>query len=322
MFPLDDATITMFCSFFVSTINISVTRIHLADVKINSLYRHCNVVNLAEEAGPVRVEVVDLPSKPPIKICIYDKNADDKYISGYIRKGKLWESTNVEVIMGILKRNPQLVFIDVGANVGQYSLIAAKMGHRVVAVEALKRHVDMIHMSAQLNKVEDRLIVIHNAVSNNRRKAAIHQFPGNYGHSFIVNTTASRSGLKSKGHTPDSYRGDVAVETIKLGDLLEVTQISKAVMKIDIESHEPVAMQSSGKLLENNRIQYIFMEIGLFTLEEYASLKPAVDKMLCFLYNRNYVPYSYKMKKLPKYSWKKWGWDVIFKLENGTLPSG
>ena len=281
-----------------------------------SSHRHCNVIDLKKEAGPVLATVVDLTSKPPIKICIYANNSDDQFVSRAIRQGNVWESRLVDVIMGVLKRSNQLGLIDVGANVGQYSLIAAKMGHRVVAVEALKRHVDMIHMSAQLNNVEEKVVLIHNAVSNNRRKVAIYQYPGNPGHSFIVNTTASLNGLESNSHTSDSYKGDVEVQTIKLDDLLEVTQFSKAVMKIDIEGHEPFAILSSATFLEKIEIPYIFMEFGLFNRVEYASLKPVVDKMLSFLYSRHYVPYGYDMKQLPKSSWKRWPWEVILKLDD------
>ena len=42
---------------------------------------------------------------------------------------------------------------DTGANIGLYSLIAARMGHEVVAVEPYKQNLHHFHKAVQLGKV-------------------------------------------------------------------------------------------------------------------------------------------------------------------------
>ena len=49
---------------------------------------------------------------------------------------------------------------------GQYSLIAAAMGRRVLAVEARLAHVQMLHHAVVLNHFQENVTLVHNAISD------------------------------------------------------------------------------------------------------------------------------------------------------------
>ena len=273
---------------------------------------HCNVINLSAQPEYVKTSAVELASDPPINICIYPNDTADWYVSRTIRAGRLWEKPIVDLVAHVLRQDRNMGFIDIGANVGQYSLIAAKMGHQVVAVEALKRHINMMHKSVQLNNVKGNLILVHNAVSDGHRQVYIHQTPGNFGASHIINSTS-----KPSNNNEASNRGNVAVQSILLDDLLEVIRFRTAVMKIDIEGHEPIAILGGGQLFDRLAISHIFMESGYFSGIFFAKRKDIATKMLHFLYARGYIPYSSRsLKRLPQESWKSWPWDIFFKLES------
>lgn len=62
-----------------------------------------------------------------------------------------------ETIEAINNLEPKSVFWDIGANVGMYSLYAAKRGHRVYAFEPCSANYDVLCRNIRLNHFEDRI---------------------------------------------------------------------------------------------------------------------------------------------------------------------
>lgn len=60
----------------------------------------------------------------------------DTYISGTIMSGQIWEPDVLSVVQTYVK-GPESVFVDVGANIGYYSAMAATRGASVYSVEAV-----------------------------------------------------------------------------------------------------------------------------------------------------------------------------------------
>ena len=56
-------------------------------------------------------------------------------MSAHIRREGIWEPHIVKEFQNIMYSDPELGFIDIGANIGLYSLVALAMGHTVLAVE-------------------------------------------------------------------------------------------------------------------------------------------------------------------------------------------
>ncbi len=57
----------------------------------------------------------------------------DLYISGPIAAGGIYESHLLVLIMKALDNYPGALFINLGANLGVWTLFAAAMGHNVIA---------------------------------------------------------------------------------------------------------------------------------------------------------------------------------------------
>ena len=65
------------------------------------------------------------------KICLYPPE-HDIWISKVIIQTGVFERALVEFYVGKLLKNPDLAVIDVGANIGVYTLLAAAMGRQVI----------------------------------------------------------------------------------------------------------------------------------------------------------------------------------------------
>ena len=63
---------------------------------------------------------------------------NDELVSKSVRNGGLWERRVLTMVLRALsKLSSSSVLIDGGANVGEFTVMAAAMGHQVIAVEPM-----------------------------------------------------------------------------------------------------------------------------------------------------------------------------------------
>lgn len=80
---------------------------------------------------------------------------------------------------------PGSTVLDVGANVGIYTLLAAKRGARVFAIEADPKTVEMLRHNIELNGFEDRVTVFPMAVGEREGTVTLYRHEENRGHSNL-----------------------------------------------------------------------------------------------------------------------------------------
>ena len=75
-----------------------------------------------------------------------------EYISDYIRKYGCWEPITTEVLIEVFNaRKPNTVFVDIGANIGYFSFLAAQQGIQVVAFEPVATNYGLFTKSIAIN---------------------------------------------------------------------------------------------------------------------------------------------------------------------------
>jgi len=117
---------------------------------------------------------------------------------------------------------PGSVVLDVGANVGIYTLLAAKRGAKVFAIEADPRNVEVLRHHVHLNGLDDRVTVFHMAATEKEGTVTVFRSHGNSGNSNLFDGTDP---VLVPGNTIDS---------------LELPPID--VCKMDIEGAELMAL--------------------------------------------------------------------------------
>lgn len=88
---------------------------------------------------------------------LYCTGQDD--ISMTIKQTGNWARDESPVIQKILEEgNRDNLFIDFGAHIGYYSLMAAQMGYKVLAYEGDAENLDVLASNAKLHHVEDKIV--------------------------------------------------------------------------------------------------------------------------------------------------------------------
>jgi FkbM family methyltransferase len=161
---------------------------------------------------------------------------------------------------------PGDTFIDIGAHVGWFTLIGARIVGafgRVLAVEpdvanyrCLKRHLKINDLNGDVNP--RRM-----AVSNGNGKVKLYLNQDNDGGHALWPVWKHSSNVIS-----DKNRKTTKVRSITLDNLCEQEQITKAkLIKIDTEGAEGEILKGAYGLLSEKRIQHIVMEVNNRGLE-------------------------------------------------------
>ncbi|XP_023932210.1 uncharacterized protein LOC106153441 [Lingula anatina] len=184
-------------------------------------------------------------------ICIYSYS-DDVYISGDIIKGHIFERMLVTHFQDLLISDPHMQFIDIGANIGVWSLNAANMGRQVLAVEPFFASYRRFQRSVILGHYENNVTLVTNPISNKREYVTFKSTPGNKGGTSIIPISEMKIVPKDAP----------IVSTITLNDLVSVIdfKFSRAFLKIDIEGNELKALAACEELLAKIDIPFIELE--------------------------------------------------------------
>ncbi len=133
---------------------------------------------------------------------------------------------------------PGTVVWDVGANVGYFSVLAARLGARVHAFEPAPENVDAIRANTEANGFADRIelhpVAVAAAAGRDR---------------FLVVEDASWSHLADRGRHPLT-RAELEVDVVALDDLeLDPPDV----IKIDVEGSEAAVLEGARGVIERAR---------------------------------------------------------------------
>lgn len=150
-----------------------------------------------------------------------------------------------EMLVWQQRLEPDDLFIDVGANVGVYTLWAASLGAAVIAVEPAPAAIAQLRANVALNPIANVAIV----------EAAVTDSPGRA--SFTANAAMSHLG------------GTATVDATTLDAVLGDRHA--AGVKIDVEGAERLVLEGAGRALAEHRIDVLQVEwngMSTFLLQE------------------------------------------------------
>jgi FkbM family methyltransferase len=173
-----------------------------------------------------RVAVVTVPGiAQPLTFAVH--SADDKHVSEHIATRGEWEPLETEVISRFL--GPATLFVDCGANLGWFSVIAAARGARVVAFEPFPPNASLLRDNIARNGFDDQIEMHERALGAAPGFARLDLSEDNQGdHRVAVGPTRRRS---------------VEVKVVTVDETL--TGRAPAVMKLDTQGSEVAILRGA-----------------------------------------------------------------------------
>ncbi|XP_045158430.1 uncharacterized protein LOC123524350 [Mercenaria mercenaria] len=180
-------------------------------------------------------------------ICIHDPEYDE-VISGSISNTGTWEPNYLYSVGSVLKLNNEIEFLDLGCNIGVYTILAAHLGHRVVALDPNRANLRLLTKSLSLGGLRDKVTLIWNAISDVRENVTLTDIIGNIGATFV-----------EPGHVEDTDDEHKAF-SITLDDLIPRFAGKNVFIKIDVETYELRTLQGGENFFKEVEVEYILME--------------------------------------------------------------
>jgi|SRR3989344_2758682 len=187
-----------------------------------------------------------------------------------------YESTQTKIIAKLIKKD--MVVIDLGAHIGYYSLLFAKLvgkNGKVISYEPSKDNFRILKLNKNMNKL-GQLKVLNFAVSNKTGVDKLYLSEDNSGdHRINILNDQGRNFEKVKVTTLDHDFNNQKIDFIK----------------IDIQGSEPLALQGMTKLLKNNPQITLITEYWPFGIRQ-IGLDPIkfldeLEKLGFYIYNIN-----------------------------------
>ena len=167
---------------------------------------------------------------------------DDSGISAAIINQGVWEPQETALFYALIK--PRMTVLDVGANMGYYTLIAAKLvgsAGRAYAFEPDPENCQLIVKSVQLNGYNN-VSVFNNAVGDRRGRVKLHLESTNWGHSLSPRNI-------------NNPAGSIEVELITLDDLYQAGKLGDHIhfIKLDVQGAEELVLKGARMIIQEQR---------------------------------------------------------------------
>ncbi|WP_308992640.1 FkbM family methyltransferase [Mariniflexile litorale] len=166
------------------------------------------------------------------------------------------------------------VFVDVGANLGHYSLLASGICKaKTIAIEPIESTIYKLEKNVALNELEDVVTILKNGVGDKKE---------------ILNFTTNRTVMNSV--SLEENKNTIKIEVLTLNELLK--NESPTFIKIDVEGYEYKVLNGALDILEKPSLKYLLVEFNnsgdRFNLKD--------DDVFNLIVEHNFVPIRYKVE--------------------------
>lgn len=158
----------------------------------------------------------------------------DEFISAALAATGCWEPFETEVVQRVLSQKERPLFVDAGANLGWYSVVAGLLGADVIACEPMPANAALLRRNALANRLGDRVTVRETALGDRAGVARLHLSDTNQGdHRLHVGAA----------HDASKERASVSVPVCTLMSLLGGRR--PAMIKLDTQGSEAAILRGS-----------------------------------------------------------------------------
>lgn len=73
-----------------------------------------------------------------------------EWISNFIRKNNYWDKIDTEILNEMFKKNKNMIFVDIGANIGYFYLFLSSFGVKSIGFEPMKENYELFEKSIKI----------------------------------------------------------------------------------------------------------------------------------------------------------------------------
>ena len=209
-------------------------------------------------------------------ICVYDPKMDI-WVSKYLQDKGEWEGDLVANMSIFLLSHPNVQFLDLGCNIGTYTLAIAHLGKTVTAIDPLIDNLKLLQHSLSLGNLQENVTLIWNAVSNKRSIIKLVKESLNVGGAHIEDSALEDYELN---------HGGLAAMSILLDDLVPLYTRKRVAIKMDIEGSEYNALLGASDFFDMVDVPLVQMEFAQHKTRESGL------KIWDFFQAKGYAPFA------------------------------
>lgn len=158
----------------------------------------------------------------------------------------LHEFNDMAFVLHFLKGTDDL-FVDIGANVGSYTILAAATGANVISLEPVRNTFEALLDNVHINRFQNQVLAINTAVGSSQGELLM---------------TADKDTTNQAIKLEDTYQGLAEkVPVTNLDSLLKGKSIP-ALIKIDVEGFEGEVISGGYETFSNNQQLAVIMELN------------------------------------------------------------
>jgi len=241
---------------------------HLLDCKSMPLVsavsktRKINDISTTAEDGSM---FVTTKTDPPFQMNIHDPTHDA--VSKEIYKNGCWECGHLQGMLTALSQYPGSYFLDVGGNIGMWSLAAAAANKETFTIEPSPENYQKICQSVNQNSFHDWVHLLTIAATTKPETFTLNIPVGNKGGTSVSVVTEQQidaAKMQAEAQAEGGAKSTTATTTIIKGysiDSLNLPTDRPVVMKVDVEGHELQALLGAMEFLKRANIIYAMMEL-------------------------------------------------------------
>ena len=169
------------------------------------------------------------------------------------------------------------LFVDIGANIGSYTILACSViGAKGICFEPVPSTYDKLVMNTKINNLENKVSVLNKALGE---EEGIISFSSEYN---CMNHVIAEDEI-----IDDKHKVDVNISTLDN----EISDDNIPFMiKIDVEGYETPALKGAKRILNNNNLSVVIMELNgsgnRYGFDE--------NKILKMMFDYGFKAYSYE----------------------------
>jgi FkbM family methyltransferase len=244
---------------------------------------------LRHSRGPVHPLITPLGWSGRLKVRIYSRD----FVGRELYRYKVFEESEARLVTGFLK--PGMIFFDLGANFGQYTILGADCvgaSGQVHSFEPSSRMFSELSFNVRLNNLGGQCTLNHLAVSDSEGTARLSRYEAG-AEVFGSIGQRERDGFEVLGYeevptcTLDAYIAQRAIQHVDL-------------IKMDIEGAELLALRGAQRLLSRADAPAVVLEMadmnaigfGYSAMDAWDLLESHGYRMFAFEPGRRLLPFQ------------------------------